>query len=192
MVCDEHDLFSLLLIPYLDPSQRKRIVLPGIVPLKGDDLVLTDVPVLGNSSLFDDPVVGIAFLPRHEEDACTGPPGKEGIVGVTPVHGNDGALREGETLGDVDLVDAPFGDVGKDRKIPVMVKQEMQLHRSLRLAVGCPVKERDAEFDEGGVEAEQFVLEAELLPRGDSPALVEELVEYVLVKLPRPLLIGIG
>jgi len=68
----------------------------------------------------------------------------------------------------------------------------VELHRSLGPAVRGPVKERSAELDEGGIETEELVLEAELLPWGDGLALVEELVKNLLVELPGPLLIGIG
>ena len=90
-------------------------------------------------------------------------------------------------------MDTPFRDVGKDGEVAVMIKEEMELDRSLRLAEGGPVKEGEAELDDRSVEAEELVLEAELLlPRGNSLALPQQLVEDLLVKLPGSFLIGIG
>jgi len=90
-------------------------------------------------------------------------------------------------------VDAPFRDMGKDRKIPVMIEEEMKLDRSFRLAERGPIKERGAEVDDGGVETEKLVLETELLlSRGDGPALVKKLIKHLLIELPGPFLIGIG
>ena len=52
-----------------------------------------------------------------------------------------------------------------------MVEQEMELDGTLGLTVRGPVKERDTQFDEGGIETEELILEAELLlSRGDHPA----------------------
>jgi len=38
-------------------------------------------------------------------------------------------------------MDAPFRDVGKDGEVAVMIKEEMELDRSFRLAEGGPVKQ---------------------------------------------------
>ncbi len=89
-------------------------------------------------------------------------------------------------------MDIPFGDMGKDRKIAVMIEEEVELDRSLGLSEGCPVEKGGAELDNGGIKAEKLVFEAELLfPRGNGLTLSQQLVEYLLVELPGSFFIGI-
>ena len=45
----------------------------------------------------------------------------------------------------------------------VMIKQQMQFHRALGAPVLRPVKDRGTEFDQRGIQAQQFVLEAEAM-----------------------------
>jgi hypothetical protein len=73
-----------------------------------------------------------------------------------------------------------------------MVKQEMELDSPLRLAEGGPIKESGTKVDDGGVKAEELVLEAELLSRGNGPALAKKLIKHFLIELPGPFLISIG
>ena len=89
-------------------------------------------------------------------------------------------------------MDTSFGDVGKDREITIVVEQEMELDSPLRLAEGGPVKESGAKVDDGGVKAEELILEAKLLSRGNGPTLVKKLIKHFLIELPRTFLIGIG
>jgi len=80
----------------------------------------------------------------------------------------------------------------KTKEITIMVKQEMELDSPLRLAEGGPIKESGTKVDDGGVKAEELVLEAELLSRGNGPALAKKLIKHFLIELPGPFLISIG
>jgi hypothetical protein len=82
--------------------------------------------------------------------------------------------------------------MGKDREIAVMVQKKVELDRPFGLAEGCPVEKGRAKVDHGRVETEESVLEAELLLWCNGSALTEKLIEHLLVKLPRTLLVGIG
>ena len=73
-----------------------------------------------------------------------------------------------------------------------MIEQQMQLHRALRAAVLRPVEDGGAEFDQGGVQSQQFVLEAESMRAGDFAAAPEQLIEHAAVQLPGPVFIGIS
>jgi len=59
----------------------------------------------------------------------------------------------------------PIGDMGKDRKIAIMVEQKMEFDSTLCLTIRGPVKQRDAQFNQCGIEAEELIFEAELLLR---------------------------
>lgn len=163
-----------------------------MIAVEDDGLVTKDVPVLGDFPFIDDRVIGIAFLSCHEEESVFRPPGKEGIIRRAPAAGQDGFLREGARLCHVDLVDVAFGDMGKDGKIAVVVQKKVELHCALRPAEGSPVKQSGAQVDHRGVQDEELVLEAKLLPRRDGPCLVEKLVEHLLIELPWALLVRIG
>ena len=53
-------------------------------------------------------------------------------------------------------------------------------------------KTRGAEFDQGGVESQQFVLEAEAMRAGDFAAAAQQLIKHAAVQLPGPMFIGVG
>ena len=83
--------------------------------------------------------------------------------------------------------------MGKDGEIAVMVEEEVELDRPLRLTEGGPIKQGGAEVDDRGIETEELILETELLlARGDGPALLKKLVQHLLVELPGTLLIRVG
>ena len=48
-------------------------------------------------------------------------------------------------------------------KQPLMIEQQMQLHSAFGAPVLRPVEDRSAEFDERGVQTEQFVFETETM-----------------------------
>ena len=193
MVGDEHDTLFLRFIPYLDTAQGMRIVFSRVVDVEGDQLILQDRPVSWNRSFFDDRVVGISFLPAHEPDTLLLPPGKEGIIHIAPVHDDNGSFGEGEVLSNLHFVGKSIGDMGEDREIAVMIKEEMELDGPLGLAIGSPVEKRDTQFDQGGIKAEELIFEAELLlSRGDHPALLQQLIEDCLIEPAGSFLIGIG
>jgi len=67
----------------------------------------------------------------------------------------------------------------------------MQLYRSLCRPILGPVKKTYAKFYQRGIEAEQFVPEAKLLSYPHPLTLPGQLIEDLLIQLPRPVLIGI-
>jgi hypothetical protein len=192
MVGNEHDALFLRCIPYLNTPQG-RIVLPRIVDVEGNQLIIQDRPVSWNRPFFYDRIVGIPFLPADEPDALLLPPGKEGIIHITPVHDDNGSLGEGEALGNLRFVGKSIGDMGENREITVVIKEQMELDGPLGLAIGSPVKKRDTQFDQGSIKAEEFVSEAELLlSRGNHPALLQQLIEDCLIEPEGSFFIGIG
>ena len=160
--------------------------------IQHNDPVFQDIPVLRNHPLLDDCVIGIVLLSCHKENSFRVPSGKEGIVGVAPVAGDNGSFRKREILCDGDLMDTPLRDMGKDGEIAVMVEEEVELDRPLRLPEGGPIKKRSAEIDDGGIQTEELILEAKLLCARDGPALLEKLIEQLLVELPGSFLIRVG
>ena len=68
----------------------------------------------------------------------------------------------------------------------------MQLHCAFGAAVLGPVEHRGAEFDQGGIQSEQFVLEAESMRTGDFAAAGEQLIKHATVQLPGPMFVGVS
>ena len=68
----------------------------------------------------------------------------------------------------------------------------MQLDGSFRAPVLCPVENRSTEFDERGVQREQFVFEAETMRAGHFAAAAQQLIKHAAVKRPGPVFIGVG
>ena len=193
MIGKKDDAFLLLLIPHLDSSEGIWVFLLRQRTVEHDDLVFEDGSVLWNRLLFHYGVIGIVLLPRHEKDPFFVPPGKEGIIRIAPVAGNYRSFRKGEILCNGDLMDAPLRDMGKDGEIAVMVEEEVELDRPLGLTERCPIEQRSAEVDDRGIQTKELVLEAEFpLARRNGPALVEKLIEHLLVELPGSFLVGVG
>jgi hypothetical protein len=193
MIGDEDDALFLLLIPYLDTSQRVGIVLPRIVDVEDNQLILQDRAVSWNISFFDDRIVGIPFLSAHEPDTLLLPPGKEGIIHIAPVHDDNGSFWEGEILSNLHhFVGKSIGDLSEDREVTVVIKEQMELDSALGLTIAGPVKERDTQLDERSIQTEELILEAELfLSRGYHADLLEKLVEDCLIEPGGSFLVGI-
>ena len=73
-----------------------------------------------------------------------------------------------------------------------MVEQQMQLDGAFGAAVLRPVEDRGAQLDQGSVETEQLVLEAEAMASGDFAAAAQQLIEDAAVQLPGTVLVGVG
>jgi hypothetical protein len=74
-----------------------------------------------------------------------------------------------------------------------MIQKQMQFDGPFGSAKFGPVKETDTEVNDGGIEADQFVLKPEFLFGLDlTLALFEELHKDSLIELPGPVLIGIS
>ena len=74
-----------------------------------------------------------------------------------------------------------------------MVEQQVQFYGAFGALILCPIVERGAEVDQGGVEADQRIAETKAaeLPRLPLAALIERL-KHALIQLPGPMLVGIG
>lgn len=162
MIGQKNNRAVFLLVPNLYTAEAVRAILFVVVPGELYDLVFEDMPVLWNAMFLDHPVGGIPFLSRDEENFVICPAGKLGIVGIPHVDGQNGAFGKAVATGDVDLVDISFGYRGKHRQVTVVIKKKMEFHRSLGLPELGPVEQGDTEFDNRGIQAEQFVLESEL------------------------------
>src|SRR5208282_1453249 len=68
----------------------------------------------------------------------------------------------------------------------------MQLHGTFAAAVVGPVEDAGAEFDQGGVQTQQLVLEAEAMRAGGFAAATQQLIKHGAVQLPGPVFVGIG
>ena len=55
-----------------------------------------------------------------------------------------------------------------------MIEQQMQLHGPFSALVLRPVEDRGAQFDQRGVQREQFVFETETMAAGDFTAAAEQ------------------
>ncbi len=114
------------------------------------------------------------------------------MVGIATVEDHDGAGIEAQRASDAALMHAAFGDEGKTGQQPLMIEQQIQLHGALGAPVLRPVEDAGAEFDQGGVQAQQLVLEAEAMRTGSFAAAAQQLIKHGAVQLPGPMLVGIG
>jgi len=74
-----------------------------------------------------------------------------------------------------------------------MIQHQMQFDRSLGLAELRPVIHGQTKVNDRGIQADQLVLETKLLLSSHLiPAKLKEIEEDLLIKFPRPVLIGIG
>ena len=73
-----------------------------------------------------------------------------------------------------------------------MIEQQVQLYGAFGAPVLRPVEDAGAEFDQGGIQAQQLVLEAESMGAGDLPAAAQQLIKHASVQLPGPMFVSIG
>ncbi len=55
-----------------------------------------------------------------------------------------------------------IGNMCKNWQVSIVVQEQMELHRSFALTELRPVKQACTEFDDGGVHAEELILESKL------------------------------
>ena len=82
---------------------------PGIISNKTDHFVFENMPVGGDGLFFNHPITRIVFLSGDEVNAGVGPPGKEGIVGVTSIDSEDRTFGKDKVSGNIDFVNCSFG-----------------------------------------------------------------------------------
>ncbi len=86
------------------------------------------------------------------------------------------------------------GDDGEVWEIPIMIQEKVQFDGSFSAAKASPVEHLETQIDNGGIHADQFVLEPKLpFPDVDlTSASIIESQKDKLVKFPRTMLIGIS
>jgi len=50
-----------------------------------------------------------------------------------------------------------------DRQITVLAQHKVRFHRSRGLTESCPVKHAQTQIDDAGIQAQEFILEGQLL-----------------------------
>lgn len=137
-------------------------------------------------------VDGVGLEPGHEEQAGSSEHPEPGVVDVSLVEYGDGTLGKLEPLGHLGIVQPGLGDSYEGRQIAIMVENDMKFHPAPLGAEVGPGKGGQAEFDDRGVEAEEFGLEPELVARGHGRASLIHFAEECLEEFGRALGIGIG
>lgn len=157
------------------------------------ELVFEHMAMLRKFPLFYDRIRGIVLHPGDEIDLLAGPSAKQRIVVYMPDNRHDGSGSEGKGRSHPHIHHLPLRDHGKRRKVPIMVQKQMQFDGPLGPSETGPVEHRQAEIDRGGVEADQLLLEPELLfPSPLHPATLQRLEEDLFIKLPGAMLVAIG
>ena len=188
----EKDQGALLgLVPDLDAAQEQVAVCAGQL-VEEDDLIALDGAAFRDRAALQHAVIGVVLHAGDEEDALLVEDGEPVIVAVASVEDHDGAGIEAQGGGDAALVHAAFGDDGVAGQQALMIEQQMQLDGPLGAPVLRPVEDSGAQLDQGGVEREQLVLESKPMTSSHFAAASEQLIEHAPVKLPRPVLVGVG
>src|SRR6266403_526751 len=95
------------------------------------------------------------------------------------------------------IVHLAGGDHAKARQIAVVIEQQVQLDRTLGRAKLRPIVHLQTQVDHGGIQAHQFVLEAELLrplrpgQRQLGLKACEQHVKHILIQLPGSMLVHV-
>ena len=140
--------------------------------------------MFGNRAALQHAVVGVVLHARDEKHALGIERGEPIVIGVATIENHDGPRLETQAARHTDFVHAPFGDEGETGKQPLMIEQQMQLRGSFRSAVLRPIENRSTEFDERGVQSEQFVFETETMRAGRFAAAAQQLIKHAALKRP--------
>jgi len=185
--------FVLLRVINFDHPERIRAFFPGERVRKFNDLIFQDISVSGKLPFPDDFILGVFLQFGHKIDLLGGPAAKEPVVVIGPVIDHDGSGREEDLAGDLDIGHFPFGNPGKVREIAVMVQEQVNFDGAFGAAEVSPVKEADRQINHGRIQADQFILEAELfLAEAFALDAFQEEEKEFLIKLPGPMFVGIG
>lgn len=191
MVRQEHEAVAFGGLD-LDAPEAVRIGLRGAGAGQRDPVVGDHPAACGERTSLDHLIGGAGLEPRDEEDLRRVQRGKPREVDVAAVEDQDRVGRKPLLARDGDFMPLAGGDHHGRRQVAVVIEREVQLDRPLRPPERGPRKHLGAEVDHGCVQAEQLVLEAEFLRPAHLAAAGEQLVEHLLVQLPRPVRIGVG
>jgi hypothetical protein len=163
VVSEKLNLTLVLFVPDYHTAKQPRILKTCDRAGEADNLVSKDVPALRQGAVMYDFISGVVLESGNKENTGVIPLAKEFKVAVGPIHSDDAPGGKGEMAGSDDVGSLAFGDHGEVRQIAVVVKEQVELNGALGLTEISPGKQPEAEVDGAGVEAEQFVLETELL-----------------------------
>ena len=194
VVGEKLNLPLVLFVPDNHPAQGFRIFETCHRAGEADDLVSEDISALRQRAVMYDFISGVVLEPGNEEDTGVIPLPEELEVAICPVYSDNAAGGKREMAGSYDVGSLSFGDHREVRQIAVVVKEEMELNGALGLTEISPGKQAETEIHSGGVEAEQLVLEAELLLFAGALAAAEipQMKESILIELPGTVGIGVG
>ena len=193
VIREEDQTVPVLQFDFHPTERAARFVLLGTGgTVERDGLVRHDAAAARDRPPVDDRVGRAVLQPRDEVDARRIERRKPPKVDVPPIHHQDGAARVRGLAGDRHLVLLARGDHDGRRQVAVMVQREVEFDRALGPTERRPRKHLRAEVDDRGVDRQQLVLEPEPLRRGDAPAALEQLIEDLLIELPRAMGIRIG
>jgi len=164
-----------------------------------DDLVLLDRTVfhLRDRPVLHHPIHGVIFQAGNKIHSLIRPASKELVVVVAAVIHDDRSRLQFKGSGDCHIVHLAGGDDAKARQVAVVIEQQVQLDGTFGGAKLGPIVHLQTQVDHGGIQAHQFVLEAELLrplrPRQRQLGLkaCEQQVKHILIQLPGPMLVHV-
>jgi hypothetical protein len=126
-------------------------------------------------------------------DTLEGPFPKQGIIIIAPVIDYDGPRIEMKLMSHLDVRDISLGDDGKRREITIVIQKEVELDGSFGPTKLGPIKHFQAQIDGGRIHTDQFVFKPEpFLPNDLDMAPFKESKEYLLIKFPGTMFIGIS
>ena len=85
-----------------------------------------------------------------------------------------------------------FADMPEYWQVAVMVQQQVQFHRSFGPTPARPVEHTGAQLNGGAVQAQEPILETELLAGADGAAVGQQIIKKPFKKFPGPVRVGVG
>jgi hypothetical protein len=117
--------FLRLRVIGFNPPQRMGAFLLGAIAGKLNQLVLMDIPILGDSSLSNDLKEGVVLHFGHKINALRNPLGKQAVVVIGSIIDHNGPRRKDQLPGDLDVGHLAFCNPRKAGKVAVMVQKEV-------------------------------------------------------------------
>jgi len=194
VVGEKLNLALVLFVPDNHPAQEFWILLSGHRAGESYELVIEDISILRQRAVMYDFINGVLLESGNEENTGVIPLPEEVKVTVSSIHSDDAAGGKREIAGGYDISSFAFGDKSEVGQITVMVKEQVELNGPLGLTEISPGKQAETEVHGGGVEAEQLVLETELLLFTGALAAAEvpQMKEGLLIELPGTVSVGVG
>ena len=195
-VGEQDDLPLVFGIPYHRAAQKAGTVRPSLEASKANDLIGEDVAILREFAFLDHFKRGVVLQAGHEENAGHAPASKQGVIDIAAIDGHNRTGIQAEGVGQFDVAAFGFGEQDIGGQVVVMIQQDVGLDATLSAAEPGPRKQTQAERDGGGVQAEEFVLEAKLVLAGAQGMLPAEAGQYrkeeFLEQRRRAVFVGVG